>query len=98
MQYDAGGDLTAADSGNQFLKVRDLADVCRLVDEAAHMDGQLAAEFIVRFLAQEVEKLAVDHGDQEIEGAVRIAHDEKQRRFLRIALFLPPRVSSSSSS
>ena len=45
------------------------------------MDGQLAAVHIVGFVAQQVEKLGVDHGDQEVKGAVGIAHDEKQRRF-----------------
>ena len=45
------------------------------------MDGQPAAVHIVSFLAQEIKELAVDHGNQEIEGAVRIAHDEKQHRF-----------------
>ena len=45
------------------------------------MDGQPATVHIVGFLTQEIKELAVDHGDQEIESAVRIAHDEKQRRF-----------------
>ena len=51
------------------------------------MDGQLAAKLVVRLFAQQIEKLAVDHGDQEIERRVRIRHDKKQRRFLCIALF-----------
>ena len=42
------------------------------------MDRQPAAVHVVGFLAQQVEELAVDHGDQNIEGAVRVAHDEKQ--------------------
>ena len=50
------------------------------------MDGQLAAKLVVRLFAQQIEKLAVDHGNQEIERRVRIRHDKKQRRFLCIAL------------
>ena len=45
------------------------------------MDGQLTAVHIIGFVAQQVEKLGVDHGDQKVKGAVRITHDEKQRRF-----------------
>ena len=45
------------------------------------MDGQLTAVHIIGFVAQQVEKLGVDHGDQKVKGAVRIAHDKEQRRF-----------------
>ena len=45
------------------------------------MDGQLAAVLVICLIAEQIEKLRVDHGDQEVKGAVRIAHDEKQRRF-----------------
>ena len=51
------------------------------------MDGQTPTVHIVGFLTQEIEKLAVAHGDQEVEGVVRIAHDEKQRR-LFVAQFV----------
>ena len=81
LQNKAGGDLTAADGGYQFFKVWNLPDVGALVDKAPHMDGQLAAVHIVCFIAEQIEKLGVDHGNQEVKGAVRIAHDEKQRRF-----------------
>ena len=74
-------DFTAADSGYQLFQLRDLADVGTLVDKAPHMDGQLAAVHIICLVAQQIKKLGVDHGDQKVEGAVRIAHDEKQRRF-----------------
>ena len=46
------------------------------------MDGQLAAVHIICLVAQQIEKLGVDHRNQKIEGAVRIAHNQKQRRFL----------------
>ena len=46
------------------------------------MDGQLTAVHIVCFVAQEVEKLCVHHADEEVEGGIRVRHDEEQRRFL----------------
>ena len=46
------------------------------------MNGQLAAVYIICLVAQQIEKLGVDHADEEVEGAVRIAHDEEQCRFL----------------
>ena len=74
-------DLTAADGSHQFFQLRDLTDVSTLINEAPHMDGQLTAVHIIGFVAQQVEKLGVDHGDQKVKGAVRIAHDKEQRRF-----------------
>ena len=82
LQNKAGGDLTAADGRHQLFQIGNLPDVGALVDQAPHMDGQFAAVHIIRFVAQKVEKLGVDHADEEVEGAVRIRHDEEQRRFL----------------
>ncbi len=82
LQNKAGGDLTAADGGHQLFQIGNLPDVGALVDQAPHMDGQLAAVHIICLVAQQIEKLGVDHADEEVEGAVRIAHDEEQRRFL----------------
>ena len=82
LQHQACADLTAPDGGDQLFQVRDLADVCHLIDQAPDMDREPAAIDIVRFLAEQVEELGVRHTDQEIEGAVRIAHDQEQRRFL----------------
>ena len=45
------------------------------------MDGQLTAVHIIGFVAEQIEKLGVDHGDQEVKCTVRIAHDKEQRRF-----------------
>ena len=42
------------------------------------MDREPPVVLVVRLLAQQVEKLGVDHADEEIEGAVRVAHDEEQ--------------------
>ena len=82
LQNKAGGDLTAADGSHQLFKVWNLPDVGTLVDQAPHMDGQRAAVHIICFIAQQIEKLGVDHADEEVEGAVRVRHDEEQRRFL----------------
>ncbi len=46
------------------------------------MDRQPPAVYIVRFFAEQIEQLGVDHGNQEVEGAVRVRHDEEQGRFL----------------
>ena len=81
LQNKAGRDLTAADGRHQLFQIGDLPDVGALVDQAADMDRQLTAVHIIGFVAEQIEKLGVDHGNQEVKGAVRIAHDEKQRRF-----------------
>ena len=82
LQNKAGGDLTAADGGHQLFQIGNLPDVGALVDETPYMNGQLAAVYIICLVAQQIEKLGVDHADEEVEGAVRIAHDEEQCRFL----------------
>ena len=81
LQHQAGRDFTAADGGHQLLQVRDLPDIGALVDEASHMDRQPPAVHIVGLLSEEVEQLGVYHGNQEVEGAVRVGHDEEQRCF-----------------
>ena len=45
------------------------------------MDWQFAAVLVICLITEQIEKLCVDHGDQEVKCTVRIAHDEKQRRF-----------------
>ena len=81
LQHKAGGDLARAYRRHELLEVGYLPDVSALVYEAADMDGQSAAVDIVGFFAEQIEKLAVHHAYEEVKGAVRIAHDEKQRRF-----------------
>lgn len=72
LQNKASGDLTAADGRHQLFQIGNLPDIGALVDQAPHMDGQFAAVHIIRFVAQKVEKLGVDHADEKIEGAVRV--------------------------
>jgi len=81
LQYQTGGDLTAADGGDQFFQLGNLADVGTLVNEAAHMDRQPPAVHIVGFFTQKVEQLGVAHGDQEVKAIVRVAHNEEQSGF-----------------
>ena len=56
LQHQAGRDLTASDGRHKTLQIRDLPDVCRLVDQAAHMDGKPAPIHIIRPLAQAVKQ------------------------------------------
>lgn len=55
--------------------------VCELVQDTAYMDGQPASVFIIRLVTEQVEKLALQHGDHEIKGGIRIAHNEEQSCF-----------------
>ena len=82
LQDKASRDLTAADGGHQLFQIGNLPDVGTLVDQAPHMDGQLAAVHIVCLVAQQIEKLGVDHADEEVKGGIRVRHDEEQRCFL----------------
>ena len=75
-----GGDLPASDGRHQLFKVGNLPDVGALVNQASHMHGQAPAVHVIRLFAEQIEKLGVNHADEEIERAVRIAHDEEQRR------------------
>ena len=59
LQHQTGTDFTGTDGGNQLFQVRDLADVCRLIDQAPHMDREPAAVDIIRFFTQQVEQLCV---------------------------------------
>ena len=81
LQNKAGGDLAAADGGHELFQLGNLPDVGALVDEAAHMDRQPAAVHIVGLVAQEIEKLGIDHAGKEVEGVVCVGNDDKQRRF-----------------
>jgi len=81
LKHQTRRDFPAADGRHQLFQVGYLPDVGALVNQAAHMDREAPVVHIICFLAQQIEKLAVYHGDQEVKGAVRVAHDEEQRRF-----------------
>ena len=78
LQYQAGGDLTAADGCHQLFQPGYLADVGALINQAPHMDRQPPAVHIVRLFAEQVEQLGVAHGNQEVKAIVCVAHNEKQ--------------------
>ena len=82
LQYQTGRDLTAADGGYQLFQIGDLPDVGALVDQAPHMDRQLAAVLVIRLITEQIKKLRIGHADEEIKGGIRVRHDEEQRRFL----------------
>ena len=82
LQHQTGGNFAASNRGHELFQVWNLANVGAFVNETAHMHRQPAAMLIVRAFAQQVEQLAVAHGNQEVERAVRIAHNQEQRRFL----------------
>ena len=56
--------------------------VGKFVQKAPHVNRQPPVIEIVRLVAEQVEKLALQHGYDEIEGGIRITHNEEQRRFL----------------
>ena len=72
LQNKAGRDFTAADGGHQLFQIGNLPDIGALINQTAYMDGQLAAVHIVCLVAKQIEKLRVDHADEEVEGAVRV--------------------------
>ena len=78
LQHQAGRDFPAADGGHQLFQVGNLTDIGALVDQAAHMDGQPPAIYVIGLFTEQVKQLGVDHGDQEVEGAVCVGHDEEQ--------------------
>ena len=45
------------------------------------MDGQPPTIHVIGLFTKQIEKLGVNHGDQEVEGTVCVGHDEEQRRF-----------------
>src|SRR5699024_10986942 len=73
--------LPAANGGHQLFQVRDLPDIGAFVDQAAHMDGKPSVIYVICLFAEQIEQLGVYHGDQEVEGRIRVRHDEEQRCF-----------------
>ena len=51
------------------------------------MDRQPTTVFIIRTVTQQIDKLALEHGENEVEGGVRVAHNQEQYR-----LFIPDGV------
>ena len=78
LQDNTGGNLTAADRGDQLFKVGNLPDVGKLVDQAADMHRQAASVHIIRPFAEQVEHLRIRHADEKVEAGIRVRHDEEQ--------------------
>ena len=70
LQHQTSGDLTASDGCHQLFQLRDLPDIGALINETAHMDWEPAAIHIVGFFAEQVEKLGITHGDQEVKACL----------------------------
>jgi len=51
------------------------------------MDRQPTAVFIICTVTQQIDKLALEHGENEVERGIRVAHNQKQNR-----LFIPDGV------
>ena len=66
---------------SQLFQTRNLPDIGGFINETAHMDWKPAAIHIVRFFAEQIEKLGITHGDQKVKAIVRITHDEEQGSF-----------------
>ena len=81
LQHQTGGDLTALDGGNQLFQLGDLPDVGALINETTHMDREPAAIHIIGFFAEQIEKLGITHGDQEVKAVICITHNEEQGSF-----------------
>ena len=78
LQDDACRDFAASDGGDQLLKIGDLPNVCKFVDEAADMNREPAAVHIIRLFAQQIEQLRISHADQEVETGVCVRHNQEQ--------------------
>ena len=87
LQDDGCRDFPAADGGDQLVEVGNLPDVGKLVQNQPYMDRQPTTVFIIRTVTQQIDKLALKHGENEVEGGVRVAHNQKQNR-----LFIPDGV------
>ncbi len=72
LQNQAGRNLTASDSRHQLFQVWYLTDIGALVDQAADMNREPAAIYVICLFTQQIEQLRVCHGNQEVECAVRI--------------------------
>ena len=81
LQNNRSRDFPASDGGDQLVKVGYLPDVGELVQYQTHMDGKPPAVHVVGPVAQQIDKLALQHRQNEIECRVRVRHDKEQCRF-----------------
>ena len=81
LQNNRSRDFPASDGGDQLVKVGYLPDVGELVQYQPHMDGKPPTIHVVGPVAQQIDKLALQHRQNEVKGRVRVAHNQEQRRF-----------------
>ena len=78
LQYDRSGDFPAPYGGNQFLKPGDLSDIAKFVQKTADMDRKTAIILIIRQITEQIEKLGVENGDNEIESVVCVRDNDEE--------------------
>ena len=79
---DTDRDLPASHRGQQLVKLIRQGDVGELIHDEMDMDREPAPVDVIGLFAEKIEELGVAEGDQEVEGIVRIGHDQKQSCFL----------------
>ena len=62
------------------IKLRNLTDVRKLIQQTAHMDGKPPVVNVICFVAEKVEELGIHDCHDEIEGVIGIGNDDEQDR------------------
>ena len=88
-------EISRLDGGDKLVKLRDLADICKLIEQAADMDGQPTVVDIICLVTEQIEHLGVHNRHDEIEGIIRIGNDDEQCRLTVSRVSVPIRRSSS---
>ena len=71
MNYDVCGYFHATHCCKQFIKIRNSAAICKLVEQTPHMDGKPVAVLEIRRIVKRIKKLRVHHCRKEVERSVR---------------------------
>ena len=79
LHHDMGGDLAAADDGNQMLEIGYLL-VGELIQQAGDMLFERAA-VLQGLITQDIEHLRIDHGRDKIKRGVHVGHHAEQGHF-----------------
>lgn len=80
LQNDRRGNFTASDGGDKLVELRDLADISKLIKQAADMDRQSAVIDIICLVTEQIEHLGVHDRHDEIEGIICVGNDDEQCR------------------
>ena len=82
LQHQTRGYLSASDGCHQLFKARNLTNIGALVNQAAHMDGQASAVYVICLFAKQIEKLCIAKRHEKIKRIIRIRNDDEQRTLL----------------